>query len=220
MATEMLGGVDSTQALRPSIKAGLDELSLGLSEPQLEQLINYVGLLEKWNKIYNLTAVREPARMVSLHLLDSIAIVPHLTGAQTLIDVGTGGGLPGIPVAIACPGLAVTLLDTISKKTAFVRQATAELHLKNTAVVTERVESYHPSTKFDLVVSRAFAELKDFASSAGHLAKDEGKLLAMKGVYPHEEIARLPSSFRVSDVHLLRVPGLDAQRHLVVIEKN
>lgn len=220
MATEVFAGAESNEALRTSIKTGLDQLSVGLGDLQVEQLRQYVGLLEKWNKIYNLTAVREPARMVSLHLLDSIAIVPHLVGAHTVIDVGTGGGLPGIPVAIACPGLSVTLLDTISKKTTFVRQAVTELHLANATVVTERVETYQPPTKFDLVISRAFAELKDFANSAGHLAKDGGKLLAMKGVYPHEEIARLPEAYRVSAVCPLRVPGLDAQRHLVVIEKN
>ncbi len=220
MATETLEGADSRKAVQTSLDAGLEELSVGLRESQAKQLMEYVWLLDKWNKIYNLTAVREPARMVSLHLLDSIAIVPYVAGAQTVIDVGTGGGLPGIPVAIACPGLSVTLLDTIAKKTTFVRQAVSELQLTNATVVTERVESYHPSTKFDLVISRAFAELKDFAGAAAHLAREGGKLLAMKGVYPHEEIARLPRAFRVSDVYPLRVPGLDAQRHLVVIEKN
>ncbi len=220
MATETLEGAASRMAVQTSLNAGLEGLSIRLRESQAKQLMEYVWLLDKWNKIYNLTAVREPVRMVSLHLLDSIAIVPYVAGAQTVIDVGTGGGLPGIPVAIACPGLSVTLLDTIAKKTTFVRQAVSELQLTNATVVTERVESYHPSTKFDLVISRAFAELRDFAEAAAHLAREGGKLLAMKGVYPHEEIARLPNAFRVSDVYPLRVPGLDAQRHLVVIEKN
>jgi 16S rRNA (guanine527-N7)-methyltransferase len=195
-------------------------LSVDLADEQIRQLLQYIGLLEKWNKVYNLTAVREPDRMVSAHLLDSLAIVPHLAEAHTLVDVGTGAGLPGIPVAVACPGLAVTLLDTIAKKTTFVRQAISELRLGNAAVVTDRVEYYQPSAKFDIVISRAFAELKDFVETAGHLANESGRLLAMKGVFPHDEIARLPSSVRVTAVHPLEVPGLGAKRHLVVIEKN
>lgn len=195
-------------------------LSIPLDEPKREQLLQYVSLLEKWNKVYNLTAVREPGRMIDLHILDSLAVLPYLGACSNIIDVGTGGGLPGIPLAIANPNLRVTMLDTVAKKTAFVRQAIGGLGLKNADVVTGRVEKYVPPSQFDGVISRAFAELKDFIDGAGRLCADTGAMLAMKGTYPFDEIARLPAGFVVEKVIALNVPGVVGQRHLVVIKKN
>ena len=206
-------------SLRPLLDQGLSQLHLQLSELQCVRLLDYVALLEKWNKVYNLTAVREPARMIGLHLLDSLSVLPHLGKGATLIDVGTGGGLPGIPLAIARSDLTISLLDTIAKKTTFVRQVIGEISLENAEAITARVEQFKPDNKFDIVVSRAFAELKDFVECAGHLCSDGGVLLAMKGVYPHDEIARLPESFTVAEVIALNVPQIDGQRHLVVIKK-
>jgi 16S rRNA (guanine527-N7)-methyltransferase len=201
------------------LSTGLTEMALTISKDQQQSLLQYVALLDKWNKVYNLTAVREPGRMIGLHILDSLAIQPHVRDAKTLLDVGTGGGLPGIPLAITCPDLQVTMLDSLQKKTTFVRQAIGELALKNASVVCERIEAYQPPIKFEIVTSRAFAELNDFVHGAGHLLADNGRMLAMKGVYPHDEIARLPASHRVEEVIPLNVPQVDGQRHLVVLKK-
>ncbi|MEI6737340.1 MAG: 16S rRNA (guanine(527)-N(7))-methyltransferase RsmG [Pseudomonadota bacterium] len=211
----------STTTLTASLHAGINELSLSITPDQQEKLLAYVALLNKWNKVYNLTAVREPERMIGLHILDSLSLLPHLHGATTVLDVGSGGGLPGICVAIAAPMLEVVMLDSLQKKTTFVRQAIGELGLTNAAVVCERVESYQPSSPFDIVTSRAFAELADFANSAAHLVAPGGKMLAMKGVYPHDEIARLAQQakpYRVVEVIALRVPQIEGKRHLVVME--
>ncbi len=205
--------------LRPLLEDGLVHLGLDLDAQMRERLLQFVALLDKWNKVYNLTAVREPERMIGVHVLDSLSVIPHLAGSKNVIDVGTGGGMPGIPLAIAMPALHVTMLDAIAKKTTFVRQAISELGLKNAGIVTGRVENYLPASKFDRVISRAFAELKDFVEAAGHLCAQQGVMLAMKGVYPHDEIARLPAGFVVKDVIPLKVPGVDGQRHLVVIQK-
>jgi 16S rRNA (guanine527-N7)-methyltransferase len=201
------------------LSTGLTEMALTISEAQQQLLLQYVALLDKWNKVYNLTAVREPERMIGLHILDSLAIQPYVRDAKTLLDVGTGGGLPGIPLAITCPSLQVTMLDSLQKKTTFVRQAIGELALKNASVVCERIEAYQPPNKFEIITSRAFAELIDFVHGAGHLLADNGRMLAMKGVYPHDEIARLPATHRVEEVIPLTVPQVDGQRHLVVLRK-
>lgn len=206
--------------LRHCLANGVANLGLDLDDRKREQLLQYVVLLDKWNKVYNLTAVREPERMIGLHILDSLSVLSHLGACANIIDVGTGGGLPGIPLAIANSNLRVTLLDAITKKTAFVQQAIGELGLKNAEVVTGRVENYVPRLKFDRVISRAFAELKDFVDGAGHLCTDAGAMLAMKGVYPHDEIGRLPSGFVADKIIALQVPGVEGQRHLVVIKKN
>lgn len=198
------------------LRAGAKELALSLSDAQIEQLLAYVALMKKWNKVYNLTAVREEGAMVTHHLLDSLAIVPHL-GADSLLDVGSGPGLPGLPVAMAKPELPVTVLDSNDKKCAFMRQATGELKLSNVSVCLQRVEHWQPVQRFGLIVSRAFAELKDFVEGAAHLLAPQGRLLAMKGQYPADEIARIPAGFRVSGVEKLKVPGLDAERHLIWI---
>lgn len=212
--------IATSPPLRLRLDDGLAALGLDPDAGQREQLLQYVALLDKWNKTYNLTAVREPERMIGLHILDSLAVLPHLDAAANIVDVGTGGGLPGIPLAIAKPDLHVTMLDSIAKKTTFVRQAIGQLGLKNADVVSGRVEQFAPAARFGQVISRAFAELKDFVEGAAHLCADSGKLLAMKGVYPHDEIGRLPAGFFVEAVITLEVPGVDGQRHLVVIRKN
>jgi 16S rRNA (guanine527-N7)-methyltransferase len=196
---------------------GIMALGLALPEGAEPTLLAYLALLDKWNRVYNLTAVRDAERMVSHHLLDSLAAVPYFQ-AGSILDVGSGGGLPGIPLAIARPELQVTLLDSIAKKTAFLLQAKAELGLANLNVVTSRVEDYRPVTGFDVITSRAFSDLKEFVTLTRHLLKPGGKWLAMKGLYPHEEIAVLPAGVKVSADHALLVPGLEASRHLIVLE--
>jgi 16S rRNA (guanine527-N7)-methyltransferase len=197
---------------------GLAAMGAALDAAAQAKLVAYLRLIEKWNKVHNLTAVREPGQMVVLHLLDSLSVLPHVTGAKTLLDVGTGAGLPGIPLAIARPDLEVTLLDASHKKAAFLRQAKAELSLPNVRVACERVEKWQPAAPFDIIVSRAFSELADFVEQAGHLLAPGGTMLAMKGVHPFEEIAKLPSSHRVENVVELTVPTLDAQRHLILLK--
>ena len=191
-------------------------LGVALADAQVAALERYLDLLEKWNRVYNLTAIRERERMVTHHLLDSLAVLPYVRGPRVL-DVGSGAGLPGIPIAVADPALQVTLLESSHKKSAFLTQTIAELHLANARVVTERVESWQAGASFDTIVSRAFAELAEFAALAGRLLAPHGVLAAMKGVYPFEEIERLPKIFRALDVIRLQVPGLDAERHLVLM---
>jgi 16S rRNA (guanine527-N7)-methyltransferase len=197
---------------------GLAAMGIALDAAAQAKLVAYLRLIEKWNKVHNLTAVREPGQMVVLHLLDSLSVLPHVAGAKTLLDVGSGAGLPGIPLAIARPDLAVTLLDASHKKATFLRQAKAELSLPNVQVACERVEKWQPAATFDIVVSRAFSELADFVLQAGHLVAPGGTMLAMKGVHPFEEIAKVPSTHRVENVVELTVPTLDAQRHLVLLK--
>jgi 16S rRNA (guanine527-N7)-methyltransferase len=199
------------------LRRGLLALGVASSDEQIARLERYLALLEKWNRVYNLTAIREPERMVTHHLLDSLAILSHVRGPRVL-DVGSGAGLPGIPLAIASPTLAVTLLDSSDKKTAFLRQAVADLGLANATVVTARVESWETDARFDTIVSRAFADLGEFVSAAARLLAPGGTIAAMKGVQPHEEIERLPTGVRVRQVVKLDVPLLDAERHLVLVE--
>lgn len=181
-------------------------------------MLAYLDLLAKWNRVYNLTAVRDREHMVTQHLLDSLAVVPHLPGA-TLLDVGSGAGLPGIPIAIAAPDRSVTLLESNQKKTAFLQQAVAELGLANARVCRERIETWHTASRFDVIVSRAFADLATFVAAAGRLLAPGGLLAAMKGSYPQAELARLPDGFRTRLVRQLAVPGLAAARHLVLVER-
>ncbi len=209
--------------LSQQLARGLIELNIALTLEQQQRILQYVALLNKWNKVYNLTAVREPERMIGLHILDSLAVLPHLaqtrTPAQRLLDVGTGGGLPGIALAIARDDMRVTMLDSLQKKTTFVRQAIGELLLTNAAVICERVEQFKPIEKFDVVISRAFAELSDFVNGAKHLLAEDGRMLAMKGVNPVDEIARLPVGFEIEKVIELTVPQVEGKRHLVVVKK-
>lgn len=199
------------------LAAGVTALGLTLPEVAEARLLAYLALLDKWNRVYNLTAVRDAERMVSHHLLDSLAAVPHFH-AEAVLDVGSGGGLPGIPLAIARPELQVTLIDSIAKKTAFLLQAKAELGLENVKVVTGRVEDFRPEAPFDAITSRAFSDLKEFVTLTRHLLKPAGRWLAMKGLLPHEEIGVLPPWAKVSANIELRIPGLDASRHLIVLE--
>ena len=199
------------------LAAGIAALGLALPDGAEAKLLAYLALLDKWNRVYNLTAVRDVERMVSHHLLDSLAAVPYFQGA-TALDVGSGGGLPGIPLAIARPELRVTLIDSIAKKTAFLLQAKAELGLANLNVITGRVEDFRPETGFDVITSRAFSDLREFVTLTRHLLQPGGRWLAMKGLYPNEEIAILPNGVKVSADHALAVPGLEASRHLIVLE--
>ena len=183
------------------------------------KLAQYLALLAKWNRTFNLTAIREPERMITHHVLDALAVLPHLPRRPglRLLDVGSGGGVPGIPLAIARPDWRVVMLDSNHKKSAFVQQAVIELSLGNAEAVTARVEEYAPAARFDVVISRAFADLATFAAtSARHLAPG-GQLIAMKGVYPDEEIAGLPPAIQVVATRALTVPGLDATRHLITM---
>jgi 16S rRNA (guanine527-N7)-methyltransferase len=190
---------------------------------RVAKLLDYVALLAKWNAVYNLTAIRDPRQMLIQHILDSLSIVPHLVQRNpgTVLDVGSGGGLPGIVLAIVRPDWGVTVNDIVHKKTAFQAQAKAELGLMNLSVVTGRVETLRPgaevSAKFDVIVSRAFAELADFVTLARHLVAEQGAILAMKGVRPDDEIERLPAGVYVEQVVRLDVPFLDAERHLVTV---
>lgn len=201
------------------LRAGIDALGLDLGEARIGQLLDYLGLLAKWNSVYNLTAVRDPAQMVTQHLLDSLAVVPAFATAHNVLDVGAGGGLPGIVLAIARPEMQITLVDTVHKKTAFLTQVKAELGLANVTVQHTRVEQMEVPRKFDVITSRAFAELRDFVNWSAHLLADEGRFIALKGVRPDAEIARLPSGWKVERVEALAVPGLGAERHLVYIAK-
>ncbi|MGV8991979.1 MAG: 16S rRNA (guanine(527)-N(7))-methyltransferase RsmG [Thiobacillus sp.] len=204
------------------LAAGVAALGLTLPEGAEARLLAYLALLDKWNRVYNLTAVRDVERMVRHHLLDSLATVPYFQGGRPdlvrVLDVGSGGGLPGIPLAIARPELQVTLIDSIAKKTAFLLQAKTELGLANLQVVTGRVEDFKPETKFDVITSRAFSDLKEFVTLTRHLLSPTGHWLAMKGLMPHEELISLPDWVKVSANHMLAVPGLEASRHLIVLE--
>jgi 16S rRNA (guanine527-N7)-methyltransferase len=192
-------------------------LGLSLSREQQQALLRYVALMQKWNQVYNLTAIREPERMLSHHILDSLAVVSHIRPGRVL-DVGSGAGLPGIPLAVARPELTVTLLDSNQKKTAFIQQVIAELGLKNAQVINQRVENWRAPRPFDTIISRAFAELSDFVRQTRHLLAPGGEFVAMKGQRPDMEIAHLSEAFRLNRVVELAVPGLDAERHLVFIE--
>lgn len=200
------------------LAAGLRALDIALPATVQAQLLAYAAFLEKWNRTYSLTALRDPALAVSHHLLDSLAILPYVDAAS-LLDVGSGGGQPGIPLAIARPELAVTLVDSNSKKTAFLQQAAIELGLKNVQVVTARVETFAPAAPFAAITSRAFAELADFVALTRHLLAPGGAWLAMKGVRPDAEMNKLPADVAVAAVHRLDVPGVDGERHLVVIRE-
>jgi 16S rRNA (guanine527-N7)-methyltransferase len=198
------------------LSQALADLGLEADAGQRAALLAYLDLLGKWNRTYNLTAIDDPERMFTHHLLDSLAIAPHLDG-QDLLDVGSGAGLPGIPLAILRPGLRVTTLDASQKKCRFMQQAVIELKLANVAVVHGRVEAYRPPATFSRIVSRAFAELNDFVAGTRHLLIDGGRWLAMKGQLPRDEISRLQGARVLQEIPLV-VPGLDAERHLIIME--
>jgi 16S rRNA (guanine527-N7)-methyltransferase len=202
-------------SLQQKLASGLAEMGVAVDAATQQKLLDYIALLEKWNKVHNLTAVRDMADMVTLHLLDSLSVLPHIT-SDTLLDVGSGAGLPGIPLALLRPELRVTVMDSSHKKASFMRQAQAVLGLDNLQVVCGRVEEYQPEAKFGTIISRAFSDLGEFLRLSRHLLAQDGVWLAMKGVHPYDELAQLPGV--VAHVLPLKVPGLDAQRHLVIMK--
>lgn len=206
-------------ALGAELSAGVASLGLPVSEEQIEKMLAYLALLVKWNSVYNLTSIRDPQDMVKQHLLDSLSAVHAFTQAKNVLDVGSGGGLPGIILAIVFPSTSISMIDTVNKKTAFLTQVKAELKLKNVTVYTGRVELLKVETKFDVITSRAFSELNNFVNWSCHLLQDGGRFLAMKGVSPDQEIERLPEGWEVENIEALRVPSLNVERHLVVIRK-
>ena len=205
-------------ALRPELEAGLREL--GVKAALADPLLAYLTLLARWNQTYNLTAIRDPREMLCKHLLDSLAMHAHLDGIVTLADLGTGPGLPGIPLAIARPRLQVTLVESNGKKARFLREAVRQLRLANADVAETRIEAFAAPGRFDAITARALATLPQIIDLGGHLLAPEGRLLAMKGVLPEDEIAALPAGWQLLAAHPLRVPGLAAARHLVEVGRS
>ena len=197
----------------------LNDAGISLTDHQKQQLVAYVDMLHKWNKAYNLTSVRDPNEMLIRHILDSVVVAPHLTGTR-FIDVGTGPGLPGVPLAIVLPHAHFTLLDSLGKRIRFLRQVQHELKIDNIAPVQSRVEAFPAEPPFDGVISRAFASLNDMVSWCHHLPAGEGRFYALKGLLPDDEIAQLPPGFSVDSVVKLRVPQLEGERHLVIVKAN
>ena len=202
------------------LRLGLDALGIDLPENGVDKLLIYVDLLVKWNSTYNLTAIRDGDEMVTQHLLDSLAILPYLSEVKNLADIGSGAGLPGIPLAIARPDLQVTLVDSVKKKSAFQQQAKIDLRLENVSIYSGRIEAFEELGMFDAVTARAFSSLPLLVKVGAPLLRSGARIYAMKGVLPREEIADLPSGWRVATSHRLRVPGLDAERHLLVLERD
>lgn len=202
---------------------GIAALGIALPQETVDRLLAFGELLLKWNRVYNLTAIRNPQEVITHHLLDSLAVLPWVSGVDRLADIGSGGGLPGIPLAIVRSGLVVTSVETVNKKASFQQQAKIELGLGNFSVLNARVEQVQPERlpggAADGVISRAFSSLADFARLSGHLVAEGGALYAMKGVHPADELAALPAGWVLSEVHPLVVPGLDAERHLLVIRR-
>jgi 16S rRNA (guanine527-N7)-methyltransferase len=205
----------SDPALRAELDAGL--ATLGLEATLAGPLLAYLALLDRWNRTYNLTAIRDPRAMVSLHLLDSLALHPFVRGIGNLADLGSGAGLPGIPLAIAFPALQVTLVESNGKKARFLREAVRMLGLGNARSAESRAQALAQPGAFDAITARAMASLADLLAAGAHLLRPGGRLLAMKGALPAAEIAALPAGWQVEAAHPLAVPGLDAERHLVVV---
>jgi 16S rRNA (guanine527-N7)-methyltransferase len=208
-------GVNEKEECRKLLLDGIASLQLNLTVEQCNQLIAYLDLLIKWNSVYNLTSIRIPRDMVKQHLLDSLSAVAVFNYAHSILDVGSGGGLPGIVLAIVYPDKQVSLIDTVNKKTAFLKQVKAELGLKNVTVYTGRVEQLSGVELFDVITSRAFSELINFVNWAGHLLAPSGVMIALKGQLPEHEIEVLPAGWAVNEIKEIHVPGLDVQRHLL-----
>lgn len=210
--------------LADALDAGLAAMSMPLDRGARAALVAYVALLAKWNRTYNLTAIREPARMITHHVLDSLAVLPSLdafVGNRSnvqVLDVGSGAGLPGIPIAVARPSWHVALLEPVHKKSAFLTQAIAECRIGNAQAIGRRVEDYRPTAPVTFAISRAFSDLASFAEASIRHVADDGALVAMKGVHPDEELRELPDAFAVTATIPLQVPGIDAARHLILMQ--
>lgn len=201
-----------------AISAGASRLNINLTEQQLQGLVQYLELFIKWNKAYNLSAIRDPEQMIPLHLLDSLIVHSYVQQVENIIDVGTGPGLPGIVLAIMNPHKKFTLLDSNGKKTRFLFQAKTSLKLDNVTIVNDRVEAFQPEIGFEMVVSRAFASLADMTHWCHHLLAEDGIFLAMKGQYPTEEFAAIAEDYELIETHELHVPDVDGERHLLAIK--
>jgi 16S rRNA (guanine527-N7)-methyltransferase len=199
------------------LEDGIAQLQLDLSSDQKKKLLDYVKLLSRWNKAYNLTAIREEDEMMVKHILDSLTVVPLFAGSESIIDIGSGPGLPGIPLAICYPQTAVTTVDSNGKKTRFMQHAMTSLGLSNITVLNQRAEKISTNKKYAAITSRAFTSLVDMLEKTTHLLQTDGQFLAMKGVYPTQELSELPAGYTVTAVHQLKIPGLEAERHLVAI---
>lgn len=201
------------------LAAGIEKLGLNLDENTQQQLLAYGALLMKWNRVYNLTAIRDEASMIDLHLLDSLSILPHLAHVSRVADIGSGGGLPGIPLAICRPDCEVALVETVGKKTSFLLQAKTQLGIANLSVHNLRVENFKPAELYPAVSSRAFASLLDFVTLTDHLLAPGGEWIAMKGQYPQDELDALPPGIQLRESRRLQVPGVDAERHLLFLTR-
>ncbi|WP_213878312.1 16S rRNA (guanine(527)-N(7))-methyltransferase RsmG [Pseudomonas sp. dw_358] len=208
-----------TEQHSQELAQGAQQLGITLSEQQHAQLLAYLALLIKWNKAYNLTAVRNPDEMVSRHLLDSLSIVPYIGDSARWLDVGSGGGMPGIPLAILFPEKQITTLDSNGKKTRFQTQVKLELKLANLQVIHSRVEDLQPEQPFSGIVSRAFSSLEDFSNWTRHLGDQQTRWLAMKGLHPADELVALPTDFHLDSAQALTVPGCQGQRHLLILRR-
>ncbi|WP_404397846.1 16S rRNA (guanine(527)-N(7))-methyltransferase RsmG [Idiomarina loihiensis] len=204
--------------MKELLKGLLNQAQIDLSEAQIERQLALVGLLDKWNKAYNLTSVRNPKDMLTRHIMDSLAVRKYLHG-QRFIDVGTGPGLPGLPLAIAEPDKEFVLLDSLGKRIRFIRQVCHELKLNNVTAVQARVEDYQDEKQFDGVISRAFASLNDMLSWCEHLPAENGRFYALKGLYPQDELEQLPEQYKIESIDQINVPGIDESRHIVIISK-
>ena len=207
-------------ALALVLADGIQEMHLDVSQAQQDKLLDYLALMNKWNSVYNLTSLRDPMQMVTHHLLDSLAAVPAFAGTRNVLDVGAGGGLPGVVLAICRPDMKLSMIDTVHKKTAFLKQVKAELDLANVTVHTMKVQELEVSDKFDVITSRAFADLSDFLEWSGHLLAEGGKFIALKGTAPAQEQERIPAQWKISGLQPLQVPRLGAERHLIFVERS
>lgn len=197
---------------------GIDALELDITTEQQAKLVGYVEMINKWNKAYNLTSVRDPHQMMIKHILDSLAVKPYVEG-KTVIDVGTGPGLPGIPLAIVLPDTHFVLLDSLGKRVRFMKQCAHDLGIPNIEPVQSRVEEHQPQQAYDCVLSRAFASLKDMLHWCSHLVDSQGKFLALKGQFPQEELGEVSNHYQIKSINNLSVPELEGERHLVTIKK-
>ncbi len=207
------------QDQRQLLERGIQNLGIDCSAQQIQLFLDYLQMLQRWNKAFNLTAIRDPIQMIKLHFLDSAAVHHHIQGAERVIDVGTGPGLPGIPLAILNPQINFKLLDSNGKKTRFIFQAVSELRLPNVQEINHRVEEYQPESQFDIVVSRAFSAIPDMLAQCEHLLNKDGFFLAMKGKKPDSELSQIDKTYKVVDLSRLDVPQIDGERHLIKIIK-